>query len=161
MQRLLNDLACCGGHEIPKGPIVRENKDLRAALGGGFPPDALFAMIMKDILGAKELGRPESDEAVETFDEAVKLKNGKYGLKISRSDKFILNRPIPVLNNEGLRFNLLGFIRKNRKSKPYWIMTNGRWFNDEYFYIETEEPRVKITLAEVEARLGFKVEIVG
>lgn len=114
-----------------------------------------FAGLMPEQL-MKDLERSE----VETFGAPVKLDNGKWGLRISRKTNFIVDRSVSVLNSEGLPHLLFGFARKNHASKPFWIMGNGRWFNDEYFFIEIEEPRTKMTLSEVEEKLGFKVEIV-
>lgn len=116
-------------------------------LGVGLIPEHLM----------KDLERSE----IETFGSPVKLKNGKWGLRISRKTNFIVDSSISVLNFEGIPHRIFGFMRKNHLAKPFWIMSNGRWFNDEYFFIETEEPRVRMTLAEVEEKLGFKVEIVG
>lgn len=125
------------------------------------PPDlsALLGLIMHGLVPHDVMKNIEKPE-VKTFGEPVKLKNGKWGLKISRADEFIMSRPVKVLDISGREFGFLGFIRKSRKEKPFWIMTNGQWFNDDYFYIECEEPRVKMTLAEIEEKLGFKVEIV-
>lgn len=129
---------------------------------GGMPGDlgALLGLIMHGLVPDEVMKEIEKPEVV-TFGEPVKLKNGKWGLKISRADKFIMSKPAKVMNAAGNEYGLLGFIRKNRKEKPFWIMINGQWFNDPYFYVECEEPRVKITLAEIEEKLGFKVEIVG
>lgn len=129
--------------------------------GGEMPFDisALLGLVMSDIMSKPQAEKLKTEKLV-TFDEPVKLANGKWGLKISRKDKFIVDRPVKVLNESGDAFPLIGFIRKNRKSPSHWIMATGRWYSDEYFYVETEEPRVKITLAEIEAKLGFKVEIV-
>lgn len=162
-RNLFHGVDCAGGIKIDADDLRGMPMRVKARPEvGEMPTDlgALLGLIMHGLVPDEVMKDIEKPEVV-TFGEPVKLKNGKWGLKISRADKFIVDCPVKVLNGNGDVFPLIGFIRKNRKSPSHWIMATGRCYSDEYFYVETEEPRVKITLAEIEAKLGFKMEIVG
>ena len=100
-------------------------------------------------------------DSVETFGDPVRLLDGSYGLKISRRNPFVLDRPIVVKNMDGDEYDLLGFIRSKHRATPYWLIDNKQsWYCDEYFYVPCAAPRKKMTLEQIEHALGFKVEII-
>lgn len=162
----------CVGSVLPSdlGFQLPGNRKAKPVLDAKKPDDlsrmpvdlaTLLDLLMNDFERV-ETAKDKSFETpeVKAFGEPIKLKNGKWGLKISRADAFVLLKPIKVLNSDGDEFRLYGFIRNSRKTRPFWFMNNGKWFNDDYFYIETEAPCTKMTLDEVEEKLGLKVEII-
>lgn len=121
--------------------------------------------IMFDVIADLGMIRPINERKivsdVDTYGEPVKLSNGTYGLRISQRNSFVLQKPVKIVNCSGEEFHLNAFIKKSQNTAPYWICGDTHWYTDKYFFIPCEAPRTKMTKEQIEAKLGFKVEIVG
>lgn len=156
------------GLKKPEGAADGLEDILKLLLGGAISKD-IERMPLMPIKPHDEPKDVAVDESVklETFGAPTKLgHSGILGKKISRKAPFMLSSPMKVRNVSGFEYPLLGFIKNKKTNSACWIMANGEWFSDPYFYVaESVEPVKntvkKMTKADLEKLLGFKLEIEG
>lgn len=169
--RLMGDTRQTGKSQYAISPDLKAFAEMLMNLGdagagfGNLKPDEPRPGLSKPLPPSPPTQKPSVNTVpvagVRTFAPPEKLMGGKFGLKISRSSSFVLKEPIEVFNINSEPHRLIAFIKPEVGSPPYWLMAKGKWFNDEYFYVETSEPRLKLSLEDIEKKLGYKVEIVG